>query len=186
MRILLLGEYSNVHATLAEGLRQLGHEVTVVSNGDFWKDYPRDIDVSRPKGRLGGVRLMMRILHLLPRLRGFDVVQLINPMFFELRAERLFPIYRYLRRHNGKMVLCAMGMDYYWVHESTYRRTDTHRCTCRARTARLDGYGKGTPEPNDSGRLRRHRGRALRRLRVLRAQLPPKDSLHTSSHRFVE
>ncbi len=122
MRILLLGEYSNVHATLAEGLRQLGHEVTVVSNGDFWKDYPRDIDVSRPKGRLGGVRLMMRILRLLPRLRGFDVVQLINPMFFELRAERLFPIYRYLRRHNGKMVLCAMGMDYYWVHESTYRR----------------------------------------------------------------
>ena len=40
MRILLLGEYSNVHATLAEGLRMLGHEVTVASNGDFWKNYP--------------------------------------------------------------------------------------------------------------------------------------------------
>lgn len=35
MKILLLGEYSNVHWTLAEGLRQLGHEVTVASNGDF-------------------------------------------------------------------------------------------------------------------------------------------------------
>lgn len=115
MRILLLGEYSNVHATLAAGLRQLGHEVVVVSNGDFWKDYPRDIDVSRPTGRLAGVRLYLRILRLLPKLRGFDVVQLINPMFFELKAERLFSIYRYLRKHNGRMVLGAFGMDYYWV-----------------------------------------------------------------------
>ena len=57
MRILLLGEYSNVHNTLAKGLRQLGHTVTVVSNGDFWKNYPRDIDVARPSGRLGGLRL---------------------------------------------------------------------------------------------------------------------------------
>lgn len=115
MRILLLGEYSNVHATLATGLRQLGHEVVVVSNGDFWKDYPRDIDVSRPAGRLAGTRLYLRILRLLPKLRGFDIVQLINPMFFELKAERLFSIYRYLRKHNGRMVLGAFGMDYYWV-----------------------------------------------------------------------
>ena len=41
MKILLLGEYSNVHNTLADGLRALGHEVTVASNGDFWKNYPR-------------------------------------------------------------------------------------------------------------------------------------------------
>ena len=47
MKILLLGEYSNVHATLAKGLRALGHEVLVVSNGDFWKNYPRDIDIKR-------------------------------------------------------------------------------------------------------------------------------------------
>ena len=117
MKILLIGEYSNVHATLAIGLRELGHQVTVVSNGDFWKDYPRDIDVSRQEGKWGGIRLMARLYSLLPRLRGFDVVQLINPMFFELKAERLFWFYRYLRRHNGKMVLGAFGMDYYWVNE---------------------------------------------------------------------
>ena len=45
MRILLLGEYSNVHATLAKGLRELGHEVTVASSGDSWKGYERDIDL---------------------------------------------------------------------------------------------------------------------------------------------
>ena len=42
MKILLLGEYSNVHHTLAEGLRVLGHEVTVASDGDGWKGYDRD------------------------------------------------------------------------------------------------------------------------------------------------
>lgn len=56
MKILFLGEYSNVHWTLAEGLRQLGHAVTVVSNGDFWKNYQRDIDLSRTLGKLGGIR----------------------------------------------------------------------------------------------------------------------------------
>ena len=80
MRILLLGEYSNVHTTLAEGLRQLGHDVTVASNGDFWKDYPRDIDLARSPGKIGGIRLMAKVCSLLPRWRDYDVVQLINPM----------------------------------------------------------------------------------------------------------
>lgn len=31
MKILLIGEYSNVHNTLARGLRELGHTVTVIS-----------------------------------------------------------------------------------------------------------------------------------------------------------
>ena len=119
MKILLLGEYSNVHATLAEGLSKLGHEVTVASNGDFWKNYPRDIDLSRKEGKLGGLRLLAHVYSLLPQWRGYDVVQLINPMFLELKAERILPIYKYLRRHNRKMILCAMGMDWYWVHECT-------------------------------------------------------------------
>lgn len=122
MRILFIGEYSNVHWTLAEGLRQLGHEVTVISNGDFWKDYPRDIDVSRPAGPSGGLRLLARIYTLLPRLRGYDIVQIVNPLFFELKAQRLFPIYRYLRRHNKKVVLGAFGMDWYWVDTCTHQK----------------------------------------------------------------
>lgn len=121
MKILLLGEYSNVHATLEKGLRELGHDVTLISNGDFWKNYPRDIDVSRHKGKLGGLRLLAKIISILPRIRCYDVVQLINPMFFELKAERILPIYKYLRKHNGKMFLGAFGMDYYWVHENITR-----------------------------------------------------------------
>ena len=119
MRILLLGEYSNVHWTLAEGLRALGHEVCVVSNGDFWKNYKRDISLTRSKGKLGGIKLLLKTIATLPRLKGYDIVQLINPMFLELKAERLASIYHYLRRHNKKIFLCAMGMDAYWVKGCT-------------------------------------------------------------------
>lgn len=102
MKILLVGEYSNVHWTLAEGLRLLGHEVKVLSNGDFWKNYPRDYSLVRESGRWSGVKYMFDLLRLLPKMRGYDVVQLINPMFLELTAERLFSVYRYLRRNNKK------------------------------------------------------------------------------------
>ena len=115
MKILLIGEYSNVHATLAEGLRKLGHHVTVLSNGDFWKNYPRDIDLVRKPGKLGGIMYMIKLYTIVHKLRGYDIVQLINPMFLELKAERIFPIYQYLRKHNKKVILGGFGMDYYWV-----------------------------------------------------------------------
>ena len=116
MKILLMGEYSNVHATLADGLRKLGHQVTVLSNGDFWKDYPRDINMVRKPGKLGGIKYLMKLYTIVHKLRGYDIVQLINPMFLELKAERIWPIYKYLRRHNKKIILGGFGMDYYWVH----------------------------------------------------------------------
>lgn len=115
MKILLMGEYSNVHATLAEGLRKLGHHVTVLSNGDFWKNYPRDIDLVRKPGKLGGIMYMMKLYTIVHKLRGYDIVQLINPMFLELKAECIFPIYQYLRKHNKKVILGGFGMDYYWA-----------------------------------------------------------------------
>ncbi len=115
MKILLLGEYSNVHWTLALGLRKLGHKVTVVSNGDFWKNYPRDISLVRKERAFDGMRYYLKLLSVLPFLRGYDIVQLINPMFLELKAERILPIYHYLRKHNKRMVMGAFGMDYYWI-----------------------------------------------------------------------
>ena len=123
MKILLIGEYSNVHATLAQGLRSLGHHVVVASNGDFWKYYPRDLDWARSgTSRFAALRLMAKICSDLPRLRGFDIVQFINPVFAELKAERLRPFYRYLRRHNKRVILCAMGMDWFWVHTCTHEK----------------------------------------------------------------
>ena len=120
MKILLIGEYSNVHWTLAEGLRSLGHTVCVVSNGDFWKDYKRDISLTRTTYSKGeGILYLLKTYALLPRLRRYDIVQLINPMFLELKAERLMPIYRYLKKHNKKIFLGAYGMDSFWVNAGT-------------------------------------------------------------------
>ena len=124
MKILLIGEYSNLHWSLSEGLREAGHEVCVLSNGDFWKNYKRDISLVRKEGTpLAGVRYLLKAIALLPKMRGYDVVQLINPMFLELKAERIAPFYRYLRRHNKKVFLGAFGMDALWVKAGTDRKT---------------------------------------------------------------
>lgn len=129
MHILLLGDYSNVHWTLAEGLRKLGHEATVVSDGDYWKGYRRDINLRRRSlGKWDTLRYLWDCIRLMPRLKGYDVVQLINPLFLDLKPERIWPFYQYLRKHNGKMVMGAFGMDYYWVKTcmdcKTFRYSD--------------------------------------------------------------
>ena len=130
MKILLLGDYSNVHATLAEGLRKLGHEVTVASDGDGWKNYPRDINFYRDLtwGKLRTLRYLWRLIKEFRKFRGYDVVQLINPIFIPLKAERMMPFYKYLRRHNKRIFLGAFGMDHYWVRAGldcfTFRYSD--------------------------------------------------------------
>ncbi|MBR4366896.1 MAG: glycosyltransferase family 1 protein [Bacteroidaceae bacterium] len=129
MRILLLGEYSNVHWTLAEGLRTMGHEVTVASDGDYWKDYRRDIDLKRKSlGKVDTATFLLRLAWLFPQFRGYDVVQIINPVFLDLSAEKMYPFYRYLRQHNKKVFMGAFGMDYYWVKAGldckTFRYSD--------------------------------------------------------------
>lgn len=129
MKVLLLGEYSNVHATLAKGLRSLGHEVTVASGGDDWKNYPRDIDLVRKScSAADTINFLYRLSRALPKLKGFDVVQLINPVFIDLKADRLQRIYRYLRKNNNKMILGAFGMDHYYAKAgldcTTFRYSD--------------------------------------------------------------
>ena len=85
MNILLLGEFSGVHAGLKEGLSALGHEITLASTSDGYKKI-RGADISfDPKlsGIAGKIENRLRPLAALPRLRGFDVVQLINPFVFD-------------------------------------------------------------------------------------------------------
>jgi len=128
MKILLLGEYSNVHNTLAQNLRALGNDVTHISNGDFWKGYDSDILLVRHRGALGAARYVARLATLLPKMRGYDIVQVINPMFLELKAERIAPVWRYLKKHNRRTVLGAFGMDAFYVktcvEEKAFRYSD--------------------------------------------------------------
>ena len=126
MKILLLGDYSNVHVTLAKGLRALNHEVVVASDGDGWKGYSRDVDLRRTSyGAFGSMVYYAKMWKTFLAFKGFDVVQLINPVFLSLKAERIWPFYRFLRQHNKLIFLGAFGIDHYWV--KTARDCQTFR-----------------------------------------------------------
>ena len=70
MNILLLGEYSNLHNTLAQGLRALGHNVTLASDGDGWKNYSRDINISRKDySIINTIKYIYDIVKALPKMK---------------------------------------------------------------------------------------------------------------------
>ncbi|MBP3775615.1 MAG: glycosyltransferase family 1 protein [Prevotella sp.] len=123
MKILLFEEYSSLHNNLAKGLKELGHHVTLVGNGNSFRDFPRDIDIKRGKGRLAGLCHYLHLRRLLPQFSGYDIVQLINPDCFGLKAERQYPFYHNLRHHNKKMVVGAFGCDWYWVDDGIHHQT---------------------------------------------------------------
>ncbi|HTO35701.1 MAG TPA: hypothetical protein VLZ72_05655, partial [Flavobacterium sp.] len=95
MKILLVGEYSRLHNSLKEGLEFHGHQVTLVSTGDYFKNYPSDMKLNRKfqKGILKKMRVAVFMMFKFDiaswnlakqffkhqkELKGFDIVQLIN------------------------------------------------------------------------------------------------------------
>lgn len=116
MKILLLGDASNYHRTLSKGLAVAGHDVTVASAGSGWMDTARDIDLSRRQGRIGGALLWLRLNTVLSAdLKGYDVVQIHNPVFVNLRPPRVRALFDRLRRDNGKVFLTQLGTDTQYV-----------------------------------------------------------------------
>lgn len=130
MRILLVGEYSRLHNSLKEGLMALGHDVILVSDGDAFKQYHSDVlftPKSTAKGILNIIRQLvfritghdlsywergLRFYRILPQLKGYDIVQLINeapvktvPFFEKFLLGKLF-------RQNGKSFMVCCGIDY--------------------------------------------------------------------------
>jgi len=130
MRILLIGEYSRLHNSVKEGLLILGHEVTLVSDGDSFKQYPSDyyiIPSLTTKGILNKGRQVLfrlfkhdiavwergiRFYKLLAKLKDYDVVQLINEA--PIKTVPFFE--RYLLNkvitQNKKTFLLCCGIDY--------------------------------------------------------------------------
>ena len=112
MKILLLGDASNYHATLATALKAKGHDVTLASDRGKWLLTSCDIDLSRKSGRLSGALLYGRLLTTLaPKLKGYDVVQFVSPGFVSLKPGRLEELLRKLRRGNGSLYLTVLGYD---------------------------------------------------------------------------
>ncbi|MDE6464993.1 MAG: hypothetical protein K2L16_10260 [Muribaculaceae bacterium] len=121
MKVLLLGDASNYHNSLAQGLRKLGHTVCVASDGSRWMKTDRDIDLTRPfRGPAGGALLYGRMLTMLAsKLSGYDVVQLVSPSFVQLRPSRLLKLLHRLKKQNGMVWLSALGTDSNFVRALT-------------------------------------------------------------------
>jgi glycosyltransferase involved in cell wall biosynthesis len=128
MKILLLGEYSRLHNSLKEGLVALGHDVKIVGTGDKFKMFPVDYSIAAKTcnkynwtklvcsaiRKLTGFELekmerAIRFFGLLPKLKGFDHVQLINsdaletyPILARLLYKKLFAFIK-----NRSLLICG-------------------------------------------------------------------------------
>ena len=112
LKILLLGDYSNCQRTLATGLRKLGCDVTLISDGSSWQNCQRDIDISRRPGKLGGIELFLKLNTSLRKyLKGYDIVSVHDPNCVSLRPELIKIIFDRLKRDNGAVFLNAMSND---------------------------------------------------------------------------
>ncbi len=118
-RILLIGDYSNMHNQLARSLRAMGHEVTLMSSGSGFQRTERDIDLSRRPGKLGGLQLAWRCRHTLHgAMRGYDIVALQNPHFLALKPRLLRYFFDRLKGENGAVFLTAAGTDAVYLAEA--------------------------------------------------------------------
>ncbi len=128
MKILFAGDASNLHNCLAGELRAMGHEAIVASNGSRWMNTGRDINLLRGSGKLGAVRYVLDIMKALPKMRGYDIVEIAGHIFLTLKPEKIRRVFDYLKKHNGKIVLSALNTDYFYYracHDGhTFRYSD--------------------------------------------------------------
>lgn len=115
MRFLFIGDASNARYTLAKGLRELGHEALVVGTGGGWRRMHVDICLERGKGKMGAFVYLLRWLMLLPKLRGYDVVDFNGQFMMEFKPglKRLF--YDFIRKRNRLTVTTLLGVGHYYV-----------------------------------------------------------------------
>lgn len=117
MKILFFGDYSNLHTTLGVELKRRGHSVTLLSDRCGCLDTESDIYLARGKYPGAGFPYLFKTVSLMPRLKGYDVVQFINPHFLNLRPGKLSFFLRMIRRNNGSLFLTLAGNDHFFVKE---------------------------------------------------------------------
>lgn len=117
MKILMLGDYSNLHACLAKELRKRGQEVILVSDRGGHMQTEADVELRRNPGKIGAFQYLYRVMASLPSWTGYDVVQLINPQFLSLKPGKLQMIFDILKKNNRSVFLTLCGNDHYFVKD---------------------------------------------------------------------
>ena len=129
MKILLLGEYSNLHNSLKQALINMGHEVLLVCNADGFKKYETDILIKSHledyllfkviarlfvrifKINIFEIEIYLRAKKIVNKLQGFDVVQLINENSFKTSPFLEIKLLKQIFKNNNKVFLLSCGVD---------------------------------------------------------------------------
>lgn len=129
MKILLLGEYSNLHNSLKQALINMGHEVLLVCNADGFKKYETDILIKSHledyllfkliarlfvrifKFNIFEIEIYLRAKKIVNKLQGFDVVQLINENSFKTSPLLEIKLLKQIFKNNNKVFLLSCGVD---------------------------------------------------------------------------
>lgn len=130
MKILLVGEFSRLHNSLKEGLLSLNHEVTIIGSGDDFKNFPVDYSIA-PKAFMSSpllkllnkvffklfksdLRLLergIRFYFLLPKVKNYDLVQIINSDAIETYPFASRFLLKKLFHQNKKISLLVCGEE---------------------------------------------------------------------------
>lgn len=160
MKILLIGEYSNFHNSLKQGLESLGHSVVLAGRKDGFKSFPVDISFEpkiTSKKPLKHLRNMiykvigfdiasLEIVYLFLKnknyMKGYDLVQLINeypfkstPYFDKLLLKNIF-------KHNKKTFVSACGNDTIYINFLLNSSLDYHILTPYLKNSNLKKHFK--------------------------------------------
>ena len=115
MKFLFIGDASNARYTLAKGLRELGHEALVIGTGGKWRQMHVDKYIERGAGRWGAIVYLFRWLVLLPRLRGYDVVDFNGQFMMDFKPGLKRFFFDFIRKHNRYTVTSLLGIGHYYV-----------------------------------------------------------------------
>ena len=130
MKILLVGEYSRLHNSLKEGLNSLDQEVSIVGTGDNFKKFPVDFSIAPHlimnnsflkflnkvffkvfKSDLQLLERGIRFYFILPKLKNYDVVQLINSNAIETYPFASRYLLKKLFQQNKRISLLICGEE---------------------------------------------------------------------------
>lgn len=130
MKILLVGEFSRLHNSLKEGLLSLNQKVSIVGSGDDFKEFPVDFSIAPKiissfsllkflnkvffrvfKSDLQLLEKGIRFYFLLPKLKNYDVVQLINSDAIETYPFASRYLLKKLFSQNKKISLLICGEE---------------------------------------------------------------------------